>query len=49
MLSVISPSPKYGLFFPPQGHESEYEGALCSWVATSGVLTSVSLPGKLVV
>ena len=28
MLSVISPSPKYGLFFPPRGHESEYEGAL---------------------
>ena len=28
MLSVVSPSPRYGLFFPPKGHESEYEGAL---------------------
>ena len=28
MLSVLSPSPRYGLFFPPIGHESEYEGAL---------------------
>ena len=28
MLSVVSPSLRYGLFFPPKGHESEYEGAL---------------------
>ena len=29
MLRIISPSPKYGLFFPPpKGCESEYEGAL---------------------
>ena len=28
MLSVVSPSPRYGLFFPPKGHESEYGGAL---------------------
>ena len=28
MLSVVSPSPRYGLFLPPKGHESEYEGAL---------------------
>ena len=28
MLSVVSPSPRYGLFFPPKGDESEYEGAL---------------------
>ena len=28
MLSVVSPSPRYGLSFPPKGHESEYEGAL---------------------
>ena len=28
MFSVASPSPRYGLFFPPKGHESEYEGAL---------------------
>ena len=28
MFSVVSPSPRYGLFFPPKGHESEYEGAL---------------------
>ena len=28
MLSVVSPSPRYGLFFPPKGCESEYEGAL---------------------
>ena len=28
MLRIISPSPKYGLFFPPKGHQSEYEGAL---------------------
>ena len=28
MLGVVSPSPRYGLFFPPKGHESEYEGAL---------------------
>ena len=25
MLSVVSPSPGYGLFFPPKGCESEYE------------------------
>ena len=25
---IISPSLKYGLFFPPKGPESEYEGAL---------------------
>ena len=28
MLSVVSPSPRYGLFFPPKGHKSEYKGAL---------------------
>ena len=28
MLSVVSPSPRYGLSFPPKGHKSEYEGAL---------------------
>ena len=28
MLSVVSPSLRYGLFSPPKGHESEYEGAL---------------------
>ena len=28
LLRIISPSPKYGLFFPPRGCESEYEGAL---------------------
>ena len=28
MLSVVSPSPRYGLFSPPKGHESEYGGAL---------------------
>ena len=28
MLSVVSPSPKYGLFIPPKGRELEYEGAL---------------------
>ena len=27
-LSVVSPSPRYGLFFPPKGHKSEYESAL---------------------
>ena len=28
MLSVISPSPRCGLFFPPKGCESYYESAL---------------------
>ena len=28
MLSVNDPSLKYGQFFPPKTHESEYEGAL---------------------
>ena len=28
MLSVVRPSPKYGLFFPPKGCKSEYAGAL---------------------
>ena len=28
MLLVVSPSLKYGLFFPPRGCESEYEVAL---------------------
>ena len=28
MLLIISPSPKYGLFFPPEGCESYYAGAL---------------------
>ena len=36
MLSVVSRSPTYGLFFPPNGHESEYEGALsrCAYALT---------------
>ena len=28
MLSVVSPSPSYGLFFPPEGMRIDYEGAL---------------------
>ena len=27
-VAVISPSPKYGLFFPPEGIRIDYEGAL---------------------
>ena len=28
MLRTLSPSPRCGMFFPPEGCESEYEGAL---------------------
>ena len=35
MLTVNDPSLQYGQFFPPRGHESEYEGALSRRVHTS--------------
>ena len=28
MLRVVSPSPRFGLFFPPEGMQIDYEGAL---------------------
>ena len=35
MLSVNDPSLKYGQFFPPGGHESEYDSALSRRVHAS--------------